>query len=266
MSHVMKHRWFELRHNPVFWLTLAVCCAFTLFLVSSSGGGIHYLKDPPTVPGITYDMKGFFAASTADCIFPLLIISGTFTAMILSQQFSHRTINQEIAVGHSRGKIFASQCLIGFVVPNLAALLAIVVGCLRWAGSLPMASAAVAVPFFLRALLLLSLLNFSLFSVCMIFVVAFRDTAKTMLFSACFFLAAIISMSAQEYGLSRVPGTLYPVAPTVPLLLHPAFLMRYALYSTLTLPQGILIACVAAGWTALFLSIAYCVFRRCELK
>lgn len=264
MSNLMKHRWFELRHNTIFWLTLAICYIPTLLLIGT--GGDQYVTGTPMVAGITNDCKGIFMAATADLIFPLLIISSSFTAMMLGQQFSGRTIDQEISAGHSRAEIFVSQCIVGFAVLNITVLLPLFIGCLRWIGSIPMPSADVAVPYFLRAFILLLLLNFSLFSACILFVVIFRDTAKTMTVSALFLLIACMTMPALEQSLAKAPGTLYPLAPTLPLLLHPAFLMRYALYSPFTFAQGIQTAGVAVGWTILFLSAAYCVFRRCELK
>ena len=264
MNNLIKHRWFEIRHNPIFWMTFAICCVFTIFLIGVEGK--HYLTDTPMVAGVSYNMQGLFMASTADCIFPLLIISGAFTAMMLGQQFSSRTINQEIAAGHSRAEIFLSQCMVGFVVPNITILLAIFIGCLRWVGSIPMPSAEEIIPYVVRAIILLLLLNFSLFSACILFVVLFRDTAKTMAVSALFLLIACWTMPALEQPLTKAAGTLYPITPTLPLLLHPAFLMRYVLYSTLTFAQGIAAAGVAIGWIILFLSIAYCTFRRCELK
>lgn len=264
MSNLIKHRWFELRHNAIFWMTLIICCAFTLIV--SSLTGLHYLTDAPMVAGIPYNFQGFFSAMTADCIFPLLIISGAFTAMMLGQQFSTRTIDQEIAAGHSRASIFASQCVIGFVVPNIAILLAIFIGCLRWSRSIPMPATITAIPYFARAVILLLLLNFSLFSACVLFVVIFRDTAKTITVSALFLLVACWTMPALEQTVPQVPGTLYTTTPSLPLLLHPAFLMRYVLYSTLTFTQGLWSAGVAVGWTILFLGGAYCVFHRCELK
>lgn len=264
MNNLIKHRWFELRHNPILWMTFAICCVLTLLLIGVTGE--HYLTDSPMVAGVSHDWLGLFMNSTADCIFPLLMISGAFTSMMLGQQFSSRTIDQEIAAGHSRAELFFSHCMVGFVVPGTTVLLAIVIGCLRWVGSFPMPSAEAAIPYFFRVVVLLPLLGFSLFSACILFVVLFRDTAKTMAVSALFLLIACWTMPALEQSLPKAPGTLYPITPTLPLLLHPAFLMRYVLYSTLTFTQGIEAAGVAVGWAVLFLSVAYCVFRRCELK
>ncbi|MFD1176713.1 ABC transporter permease subunit [Paenibacillus puldeungensis] len=264
MSNLLKHRWYEIRHNPIFWITLAVCCAFALLVTNFTG--LKYLTDPPMVVGISYNIQGFFSALTADIIFPLLIISGAFTAMMLGQMYSERTIDQEIAAGHSRISIFASQCIIGFAVPNIAVFLAIFSGCLRWVGSIPAPSAGEMLPYLFRVIILLLLLNFSLFSVCTFIVVLFRDTAKTITISALFLLVACWTMPALEQVAPHVHGTLYTNAPSLSLLLHPAFLMRYVLYSTLTPLQGLWSAGVAIGWTVLFLGIAYCVFRRCELK
>ena len=264
MNNLIKHRWFEIRHNPIFWMTFAICCLFTMFLIGIAGE--HYLTDTPMVAGVFHDWLGLFMNSTADCIFPLLIISGAFTAMMLGQQFSSRTIDQEITAGHSRAEIFFSQCIIGFIVPGITTLLSVFIGCLRWVGSVPMPSAEEAIPYLVRVVILMLLVNFSLFSACILFVVLFRDTAKTMAVSALFLLIACWTMPALEQSLPKAPGTLYPITPTLPLLLHPAFLMRYLLYSTLTFAQGIAAAGVAVGWTILFLSVAYRVFRRCELK
>lgn len=264
MSNMMKHRWFELRHNRIFWLTFAICYAFTLVLIGTVGD--HYMTDTPMVAGVSHDWLGLFQNSAADCLLPLLIISGTFTAMILSRQYSNRTVDHEIAAGHSRAELFASQCIIGFTVPNLTVLSAVLVGCLCWVGRVPMPSALEAFPFLVRVLGLLLLLDFSLFSACMIFVVLFRDTAKTMALSALFLMVACWSMPALEQSLAKAPGTIYPLVPSAALLFDPAFLIRYALYSNLTISQGLMSAGVAVGWSTLFLCCAYCIFRRCELK
>lgn len=264
MSNLLKHRWFEVKHNPIFWVTLLACCAFALLVTSSTG--LRYLTDPPMVSGISYDIQGLFASVTADIIYPLLIISGAFTAMMLGQLFSSRTIDQEIAAGHSRKSIFVSQCVIGFAVPNIAVFLAILIGCLRWVGRIPSPAAGQLIPYLFRSIALLLFLNFSLFSACILIVVLFRDTAKTITVSALFLLVASWTMPALEQAVPQVHGTLYPVNPSLPLLLHPAFIMRYVLYSTLTPVQGLWSACVAVVWTALFLGAAYCIFRKCELK
>lgn len=264
MSNLMKHRWYELRHQPAFGLTLAICYAFSLFLIGTVGD--HYRTDSPMVAGVTPDWTGLFMNATADSIFPLMIISGTFTAMMLGQQFSNRTVDLEISAGHSRKEIFASQSIVGFAVINITVLPAILIGCLLWAGRVPMPSAAAAVPFLVRAMLLLLLLNCSFFSACILFAVLFRDTAKTMAVSALFLLIACWTMPMLEAPLARTPGAVYPLTPTLALYLHPAFLMRYALYVPLTPAQVLWTAGVAAGWSALFLGAAYCIFRRCELE
>lgn len=259
MSNLIKYRCFELRHNLILWLMFLICVVFAWVLISP-----HYLTDPPMIPGIPNNMQGLFMASAADCIFPLLIISGAFTSMMLGRQFSDRTIDLEIAAGHSRAAIFTVHCCAAFVIPGATVLLAILIGCLRWAGSVPLSGGELS--FFVRAILLLLLLSFSLVSSCILFAVIFRDTAKTMAVSAFFLLIACWSMPAIQQPLTKVPGTLYPTVPSLPLLLHPAFLMRYVLYPALTPGQGIWSAVIAAMWSALFLGAAYCIFRHRELK
>lgn len=259
MSNLIKYRCFELRHNLILRLMFLICVVFAWILISP-----HYLTDPPMVPGIPNNMQGLFMASAADCIFPLLIISGAFTAMMLGRQFSDRTVDLEISAGHSRKELFAVQCLEGFVLPGVTVLLALFLGCLHWVGSLSISGTSISL--IARTVLLFLLLCFSLFSACILFAVLFRDTAKTMAVSAFFLLIACWTMPAMEQPLAKLPGTLYPVSPSLPLLLHPAFLMRYVLYPTLTLGQGIWAAGVAVGWSILFLGTAYCIFRRCELK
>lgn len=264
MSNLMKHRWFELRHQPIFWLTLAICCIFSFFLIGM--GGDQYMTDTPMVAGVSPDWTGLFMNAAADCIFPLMIISGAFTTMLLSQPFSSRTMDLEIAAGHSRAKIFASQCMVGFTVINVTVLLPMLLAGLCWIGRVPMPSAAIVIPYLIRVIFLLLLLDFCAFSFCILFVVLFRDTAKSMAVSAIFLLVMFWTLPAMEAPLTRAPGTAYPLTPTLPLLLHPAFLMRYALYAALTPSQILWTAGTAIGWTVLFLSAAYCAFRKCELK
>lgn len=263
MSNLMKHRWFELRHQPIFWLTAAICYSFSLLIGTV---GDHYMTDPSMAAGAPHNWVGLFMNVTADLIFPLLIISGTFTSMMLGQQFSSRTVDLEIAAGHSRAEIFASQSIASFAVVNATVLPPVLVGCLFWVGRVPMPSAVKTVPFLIRAVILLLPLDFSVFSACILFAVLFRDTAKTMTASGLFLLLVFWTMPALEQPLAKAPGALYPLAPTLPLLLHPAFLMRYVLSLALTPAQGLWSAGVALGWTALFLGAASCAFRRCELK
>lgn len=264
MSNLIKHRWFEIRHNPVFWLMFSACCAFALFDIG--GGGFSYVTGTPMVAGVTRDWKGLFMNSAADCIPPLLIIGGTLAAMMLSRQFSGRTVDQEVAAGHGRIEILASECAAGFAVPGVPVLISLFAGCLCWAGRLPMPSAPEAAPYFVRVAVLLLLLIFSLSSACIFFVALFRDTAKTTAASALFLTAVCWTMAALEQPLAKIPGTRYPSAPSLPLLLNPVFQMRHVLSAALPPAQVLQAAGVAVGWSALFLGAACCVFRRCELK
>ena len=261
MSNLFKCRWFTLRHNRILWMTCLICFVFAIVII-----GPHYLTDAQMVAGASNNFQGLFMASTADCIFPLLIISGTFTVMILGRQFSDRTVGQEIAAGHSRMEIFLSECLVGFILPGATSLLAILLGCIRWVGCMPLSPILTAVPYFVRTILLLLILSFSLFSPCILFLMLFRDAVKAMAASAFFLFFLCFIMAASLGSSAIVPGTAYTVAPTLPLLLNPDFLMRYVLYSTLTPAQGLWAVCVAVVWMALFLSMAYGIFRRCELK
>lgn len=204
MSNLIKHRWFEIRHNPVFWLMFSACCAFALFDIG--GGGFSYVTGTPMVAGVTRDWKGLFMNSAADCIPPLLIIGGTLAAMMLSRQFSGRTVDQEVAAGHGRIEILASECAAGFAVPGVPVLISLFAGCLCWAGRLPMPSAPEAAPYFVRVAVLLLLLIFSLSSACIFFVALFRDTAKTTAASALFLTAVCWTMAALEQPLAKIPG------------------------------------------------------------
>lgn len=261
MSNLMKYEWYELRHNSILWLAIVVLCVFGFLII-----GPGYLEGPPMVPNTPKNIQGIFMASAADSTYLFLIIAGAFTAMLLGQQFSNRTIDNELAAGHSRAEIFAARSIICFIVPNVAILLALFMGILRCSFTVPWPSALEAIPYFARTIGLLLLLNFSLASACIFFVVLFRDTAKSMAISAVFLLLACWTMPALQQTAVMVPGTLYTNTPGIALLLHPAFLMRYILRPNLSLAQGVEAIAVAIGWSIVFQSSAYCVFRRCELK
>ena len=261
MNNLLKCQWYQLKHNSLFWLTIAIPLIFALIIIQPA-----YLKDAPMVPDIPHNLQGLFMAATADCIFPLLIIAGAFTAMLFGQQFSGRTIDCEISAGHNRSTIFISRCIVSFILLNAAVLIAILIGCIRCAFWISWPSVSEVVPYFIRTILLLSLLDFSLFSACIFFAVLFKDAAKTMAVSALFLLIACWFMAGLLQYTSKVPGTLYTNTPGLALLIHPAYLMREVLQIKLNLQSCIEAVAVSIGWMALFLGSGYCVFRRSELK
>lgn len=260
MGNLLKYEWYGLRHNPVFWLIMAVSCVFGILMF-----GPDSLENTPMVPGIPYDLQGIFMSITADGSCPILIIAGAFTAMLLGQRFSDRTIDHEITAGHSRISIYASQCMVGLIVPNTALLLALLAGCLRCSLSVPLPSVET-IPYFIRTVGMLSILGFSLVSACVFFVVLFRDTSKSMAISALFLLVACWMMAALLQTSAIVPGTVYTDTPGLALLLHPAYLIRYILQTNLSLAQGVEAMSVAVGWSTLFLCSGYYIFRRYEQR
>ena len=260
MSNLLKYEWYELRHNLIFWLTMVIPCALGIIMF-----GPDYLGNDPLVPDIPHNIQGIFMATAADGIIPLLIITGAFTAMLFGQQFSNRVIDHEIAAGHSRIAIYTSRCIVGFIVPNVAILLALLLGCIRCSFSIPLPSTQ-SIPYFIRTIAMLLLLNFSLISICIFLVMLFRDTAKSMAISALFLLIICWFMAGLLQTANLAPGTAYTNTPGLALLFHQAYLIRHVLRPHLTLVEGLEAIAVTVGWITVFLGGGYCVFRRCELK
>lgn len=80
--------------------------------------------------GAAASLADIFNGMVYDSTFPLILVS-CLLALLLGQEFSCRTLGQEVSVGHPRRQIFAAKTIAYLLAFNLMALLYPLAGCLR---------------------------------------------------------------------------------------------------------------------------------------
>ena len=125
MNNLLKMERYQLVHNRVYWggilgvflLGFITADTYVPEVMGPSGGAAQSLVD--IFNGMVYD-------STF-----LLILICSILSLILGQEFTWRTISQEICVGHTRQQIFASKIISYLAAFNIMAIVYPVAGCIR---------------------------------------------------------------------------------------------------------------------------------------
>lgn len=68
------------------------------------------------------------------------------------------------------------------------------------------------------------------------------------------------------HSVPAMPATSFTNHPSIPLLIHPVFLVRLALLPDPEVLQAVAIVTVSLGWVLGFVGIAWILFRKRELK
>ena len=80
--------------------------------------------------GIAASLSDIFIGMVYDSTFLHIIVS-SLLALLLGQEFSHRTISQEVCSGHGRGTIFAGKVISYLLAFNFMIILYPFAGCIR---------------------------------------------------------------------------------------------------------------------------------------
>ena len=256
----MRCEWRRIRRDRTLWIVAVALCAFGAAYADPAD-----LAGMPLVPGMTLDLQGMFVQKVADTSFAYVLVGAAAAAFMLGRQFSGRTVDLEIASGHSRAEVFAVRCATCLLVPTALTFLALAAGVLRCAGSLP-APQLEALPYLARSVLLLVPAFFALVAPAALFVAVFRDAARSTAATVVFVFLSLWVMAFIMSFAPLVPGTVYTNDPSAFLLAHPAFLVRWLLRPDLGIAQVAAAMLVCLGWMAVFLGTAWAVLRRCDLK
>lgn len=245
MYNLLKMNRYQLQRNRIFLLSISgflllgfVLADTYLAEVMGPGGG-------PAV-SLTYVME----AMVYDSTLPLVLIS-TLLSLFLGQEFSHRTIHQEICAGHPRASVFAGKVITYLAACNLMALVYPLGGCIREFYRFGIGN----VPDFLfhgsRVILQSILFNSAFLMLPVFFCFCFRRTEAALAVSA---LVTFITCLYLGYGLMLG----YPVR------FLPIFQIRAGITGVPFMSmEGLL---VAALWLGILIPASWLVFRKCELK
>lgn len=200
--------------------------------------------------GIAASLSDIFIGMVYDSTF-LHIILSSLLALLLGQEFSGRTISQEVCSGHGRGKIFAGKVISYLLAFNFMLIIYPFAGCLREAFRYGSGGAGTFFYIVIRAVLYSFLLNSAVFLPAFFCCFWFRNTAR-----------AIACTAGLTFILSLYLG--YGMKLGFPIAFLPAYQIRKAVGTQILFLPSCLLS--AAVWIGGMLLLSWRMFRNCDLK
>lgn len=259
---LIKMEFYQITHNVKFYTMLLICCAITWFFTSSD-----YLMEP-IVANTPDNSIGIFMNQIADVGVALIILIGCYSAYLFSEQFKQHTINLKISCGYSRVSIYLIQCLITFLMVGLMICFSSVIGCFKYGIGNFVTAVLENAGYFMKTMLLIFFLAFSIVSFCLIFSVLFQDTTKTLivsfvfLFVSCYIMAAIVSNTLTVDHMAAA----YDIHQGGILKLYPPYLWRWSLNPQLDAFQLFITILISMVWSVLAVAIGCYIFCKREIK
>ena len=245
MNNLLKMDRYQLLHNRVYWGGI-----ITVFLVGFLTADTYLMETMGPEGAAAASLTDIFNGMVYDSTFLLIFISGIL-ALILGEEFSWRTINQEVCSGHARIHIFSSKIIVYLTAFNLMALVYPIAGCLREYVRFGITDIAAFICNVLKTAGYSFLLNSAMLLIAIFFGCCFRSTSKAVSFTVIVLFALSLYLG---YGMKL----------KFPISFLPIFQIREAVSA-----QKIVILeslSVAACWWGVLIFLSWRMFRRCELK
>lgn len=245
MHNLLKMDKYQLIRNRLYWAGI-----IGVFLLGFFTAETYVPEFLGPGGGAAASLTDIFDGMIYDSTFILVLVS-CLLAVTLGQEFSSRTIDQEIAAGHSRLKIFFSKLIVYLTAFNIMALVFPIAGCIREWKRFGMPNLQDFLYHFLKAGGYSFLLNSVMLMIPIFCCYFFRNKTKAVAVTAfLLFVSSLYLGYGMKFG--------YPIA------FLPTYQIR-AVVSTQAffMPVSILVACIGG-----VLSIAgtWSVFHKCDLK
>lgn len=245
MSNLLKMERYQLSHNFLYR-----CSMIGIFLIGFFIAETYVPEVMGTAGKAAASLADIFNGMVYDSTF-LLILMSSILALILGQEFSCRTVDLEIAAGHSRKAIFFSKAVTYLIAFNVMALVYPLAGCIREFSRFGLIDAESFIYQIVKAVLYSLLLNSAAFSIAIWICFCLRNSAK-----------AIAVTAVTTFVLSLYLG--FGMMLKFPVAFLPTYQIREAVSSpALFQPLPILIGTI---WAAALLLLSWYIFRKCELK
>ncbi len=245
MINLIKTEKYHLLHNWIYWCGMAGIFLLGLFTAETY---VEEIMGPEE--RAARSLIDIFNGMVYDSTFLLILIS-CILALILGQEFSHRTIHQEVSAGHSRFAVFTGKTMVYLFFFNLMALVYPVGGCIREFFRFGIGDVGILVANFVKVALYSFLLNSIVFMIPILCCFWLRSTYKAL--SAAAFLTFALSLYL-GYGLLF----------HLPVKFLPLYQIREAVKGASGVLSKSLV--MAAVWGVVLMAGAWRVFRKCELK
>ncbi|OPJ60021.1 ABC transporter permease [Clostridium oryzae] len=245
MNNLLKMERYQLLHNRVFWGGM-----IGIFLIGFFTADTYLMEVLGPSGGAAKSLSDIFNGMVYDSTFVLIIVS-SILALILGQEFSWRTIDQEICAGHSRRQIFSCKLIVYLIAFNLMAIIYPLAGCIREYGRFGIVGAALFFYSIIKAVVYSLLLNSVVFLIPILCCYCFRNTAKSVgVTAAIVFVLSLYLGYGMELGL--------------PIAFLPIYQIREVVRSSAIIQPFSLI--VGTVWLIVLLLMSWRIFRKCDLK
>lgn len=246
MYNLLKMERYQLLRNKIYWVGV-----LAVFLVGFLTADTYEAQWGGPDGGAATALIDIFNGMIYDFTLPMVILCGLL-ALLLGQEFTWRTVNQEICAGHARIQIFASKIIAYLLAFNLLAILYPVAGCIREYAVFGLEHPGAFWIDAIKGTFYSFLLNGSCFMMAVFCCYYFKNSAVGMAFSVGLMFL---------HGLCYAYGMFWNVSAVV---LLPAYQIRAAVTSkALFQPMSLAIAVV---WLAALTAASWQVFRKRDLK
>lgn len=236
---------YQILRNRVYWCAVAGMLLLGVLLSET------YLEEIMGQDGGPAEsLANILDAMVYDSTMLLILVSSVF-ALLLGQEFSHRTINQEVCAGHARLHIYTAKVITYLAAFNLMAIVYPVGGCIHEFFRFGMPDAGLFFWHLARAVLFSFLLNSALFMIPVLFCFWLRSASKAVVATA---LTSFFISLYMAYGmLWKLPVGFLPIYQIREIVSGNSF----ASLKSLAVAFVWLAALFYAGWRR---------FRECELS
>lgn len=248
MNNLLKMERYHLLHNWVYWAGM-----LGIFLIGFYTAET-YETYVPEMMGLTgkpaTSLTDIFNSMVYDSTF-ILILTATILALIFSQEFSWRTIIQEVSAGHKRTEVFISKIISYLIAFNAMAIIFPIAGCVRELSRFGLADGGLLLYSIIKGIIYSLLLNSTVFLLAILLCCLLRSTAKAVPTVALLFFA--LSMYFAFGMMEKLPVKFLPFFQIRKVVSNSGFVF----------PTAILTVVV---WAVLLLIISWRIFKKCDLK
>lgn len=245
MNNLLKMDRYQLSHNKIYW-----CGILGVFLLGFLTADTYVPEVMGPTGGAAKSLVDIFNGMVYDSTFLLVLVS-SILSMILGQEFSCRTISQEVCAGHTRLQIFVSKLISYLIAFNIMAIIYPVSGCIREYARFGLTDMSFFFYNIVKATMYSFFLNSAVFMIAMLCCYWFRNSAK-----------AVAVTAGVTFVLSLYLG--YGMMLGFPVVFLPTFQVREAVSNqTMILPRSLFIGAI---WLVSLIIIIWEKFRRSDLK
>jgi len=245
MNNLLKMERYQLSHNKVYW-----CGNLGVFLLGFLTADTYVPEVMGPAGGAAKSLVDIFNGMVYDSTFLLVLVS-SILSLILGQEFSWRTISQEVGAGHTRLQIFASKLISYLIAFNIMAIIYPVSGCIREYARFGLTDMGSFFYNIVKATAYSFFLNSTVFLIAMLCCYWFRNSVK-----------AVAVTAGVIFALSLYLG--YGMMLGLPVVFLPTFQIREAVSSQTTILPGSLF--IGAIWLVTLIILIWGKFRRSDLK